>query len=378
MRVCYFGTYDKDYPRNRIVVDGLRANGVEVYECNVPLWSGTEERLQRASGGWLTVRFLSKVVAVYSRLVRQELAMPAYDVMLVGYPGQFDMYWARFLSWRRRVPLVFDVLMSLYLLMEERDLVARHPVTARITYWMEKGACILADRIIMDTTAYVRYFCDTYGLSPDKFRLAPLGADQRVYYPIDVEKKEVGEFKVNYYGSYLPLHGVEHIVEAARLLRREPDIRFELIGRGPLKSQAVETARRFGLGNVTFIDWVDKYDLLNYVGEADVCLGVFGTSHQSLCTVQNKIWEGLAMAKPVITGDAPMVREVMTHGEDLYLCQRADPQALADAIVTLRDDPTLRRQLAENGYRLYRKNYTTVHTGKRFKTYLEEVLNDNA
>jgi glycosyltransferase involved in cell wall biosynthesis len=83
------------------------------------------------------------------------------------------------------------------------------------------------------------------------------------------------------------------------------------------------------------------------------------------------------MAKPVITGDAPMAREVMTHGEHLYLCRRADPQALADAIVTLRDDPTLRRQLAENGYHLYRGNYTTVHTGKRFKEYLEEVLNEN-
>jgi glycosyltransferase involved in cell wall biosynthesis len=378
MRVCYFGTYDKDYPRNRIVVDGLRANGVEVYECNVPLWSSTEERLQRASGGWLNIRFLAKAIAVYIRLLRKELAVPRYDVMLVGYPGQFDMYWARFLSWRRRVPLVFDVLMSLYLLMEERDLIKRHPVTARITYWMEKGACRLADRIVMDTTAYVQYFCDTYGLSPDKFRLAPLGADQRVYYPVDVEPREVQGFKVNYYGTYLPLHGVEYIVEAARLLQGETDIQFELIGRGPLKSQAVEAVRRFGLSNVTFIDWVDKRDLLNYVGEADVCLGVFGTSYQSLCTVQNKIWEGLAMAKAVITGDAPMVREVMTHGEHLYLCRRADPQALADAIVTLRNDPTLRRGLAENGYRLYKGNYTTVHTGKRFKEYLEEVLRDNA
>ena len=56
-------------------------------------------------------------------------------------------------------------------------------------------------------------------------------------------------------------------------------------------------------------------------------------------TVQNKIYEGLAMAKPVITGDSPAVRRNLTPGENIWVCRREDPQALAEAIRTLFEHP---------------------------------------
>ena len=66
-------------------------------------------------------------------------------------------------------------------------------------------------------------------------------------------------------------------------------------------------------------------------------------------TVQNKVYEGLAMAKPVITGDGPAVRAALTHGENVYLCRRADGADLAQAISILHDDAGLRRRLGEMG-----------------------------
>ena len=38
MSVCYFGTYESQYPRNRIFIKGLRAQGITVRECHIPLW----------------------------------------------------------------------------------------------------------------------------------------------------------------------------------------------------------------------------------------------------------------------------------------------------------------------------------------------------
>lgn len=356
------------------MIDGLRANGVEVLVCNVPLWDSTEEKIEKASGAWFSWRFLKKLVRVYTQLVRRELALPEYDVMLVGYPGQFDLYLARLLSWRRRIPLAFNVLMSLYLIVLERQLDKQSPFTSRLIYWAEKGACLLSDLIILDTSAYVDFFCETYGLSADEFRLVPLGADDRVYYPIPTRTSSNGEFKVVYYGTYVPLHGVEHIVAAAGLLRDHPDIHFDMIGSGQLKTKAETMAEELELVNITFIDWVEKQALLDHVADAEICLGVFGTTPQSLCTVQNKIWEGLAMAKPVVTGDAPMVREVMIPGQHLLVCERADPEALAEAILKLYDNPELRQHLAQNGYRLILEKYTVKETGKRVKNCLAQML----
>jgi glycosyltransferase involved in cell wall biosynthesis len=264
--------------------------------------------------------------------------------------------------------------MSLYLIVSERQLVSRSPLTSRLIYWAEKGACRLADLILLDTTAQVDYFCKTYDLPVSKFRLAPLGADDRVYLPLPERERSSDRFNVLYYGTYLPLHGVEYIVGAAGLLRDYPSIHFTMIGRGQLKDRARAMAAELRLSNVTFIDWLEKHELSNYLANAQVCLGVFGTTRQSLYTVQNKIWEGLAMAKPVITGDAPMVHEVLTPGEHLLVCERANPRSLADAVMRLYQDPKLRSQLASNGYRFVTENYSVRNTGHRMKAHLAELL----
>jgi glycosyltransferase involved in cell wall biosynthesis len=89
--------------------------------------------------------------------------------------------------------------------------------------------------------------------------------------------------------------------------------------------------------------------------------------------VQNKIYEGLALGKAVISGDGPAVRRALRHGEEIYLCERANPAALAAAIRTLRADPTLRRKLAEAGRARFQADFTIEKLGERFKAHLQEI-----
>jgi len=378
LRVCYFGTYDPEYPRNRIVIDGLRASGAEVAECNMPFWGATEERVCRASGGWLSARFLWRLARCYVSLLRKELSIPDYDVMLVGYPGQLDVYLARALSSRRRKPLVFDVLMSLSLILEERGIAASSPLTARLAYWLERGACRLVDCIILDTAPYRDYFCRKYHLSPDVFRLAPLGADERVYHPLARPRGDLTTFKVVYHGRFVPLHGVEVIVEAARILRGCRGIQFEFIGEGTTKQEALTMVARYSLQNVSFVGWIDKDQISRHLSDADLCLGVFGTTQQAFYTVPNKIWEGLAMRRAVITGDTPAVRDVLTHGQHVYLCKPGSPGSLASAVLTLYDDPDLRERLARQGCEYWQQNFTMEKTGAKFYQYLIDIVAQRA
>ena len=378
MRVCYFGTWRANYSRNQIMIEGLRRNGVEVIECHEPLWRGIKDRVQVASGGWLRLAFVVRVARTYWKLLWAYRKIGDYDIMVLGYPGQLDVYLARVLTWLRRKPLVLDVFMSLYLIASERGLTARHLITARLIYWAEKLACLLPNLLILDTAEYVQWFQEAYGLDLARFRLVPTGADDRIFCPVEVDKRDDDFFRVLYYGTFIPNHGVEHIVEAARILQDVPDIHFELIGEGPTKAQAVALARKYELDNITFVDWVDKRDLPRKVARADVCLGVFGTTPQSMMTVQNKIYEGLAMGKPVITGDGPAVRQTLAHGEHLYLCERAAPWTMAAAIHVLKSDPGLRHRLAEGGHRLYRAQFDLQHIGARFVANLQDLLDSAA
>ena len=67
--VCYFGTYRSNYPRNRILIDGLRKNGMDVIECHAQLWHGLQDREDIAKGGWKSPKFWIRIITTYSKLL---------------------------------------------------------------------------------------------------------------------------------------------------------------------------------------------------------------------------------------------------------------------------------------------------------------------
>ncbi len=292
-----------------------------------------------------------------------------YDVMLVGYPGQFDVYLGRLLSWWRRKPMALDILMSLHLIAEERGLVEKSPLTGRLIYWLEKIGLNLPDLLIADTAEYVDYYCEKYNLSPGKFKRVPLGIDDRIFYPRPDLHPPEDIFRVLYYGTFIPLHGIETIIQAAAELQSNSHIRFDFYGEGQERPRAEALANQLGLNNVQFHGWIDKEQLPKKIAQSHVTLGVFGTTKQSLITIQNKIWESMAMARPVITGDAVTIRRELVDKEEIYLVERENPIALAQGILYLKSDPTLREQIAIGGYERAQENIISA-TGNLTKNAL--------
>ena len=372
LRVCYFGTYRSEYSRNQIMIAALRSQGVEVIECHERLWQGIEDRVQTASGGWLSPAFIRRLVRAYWRLLRRHSSARDYDVMVLGYPGQIDVPLARILTWLRRKPLVLDVFMSIFLIAEERGLTARHPLTGRLIRALERLALLLPDLLIQDTAEYVAWFGRVYGLDPKRFALVPTGADDSVFSPRGIDRDD-GALRVLYYGTFIPNHGIEYIIEAARLLQDQSDVRFELVGEGPERAKAERLTERYGLLNVTFEGWVEKQTLTHLITCADVCLGAFGVTPQSMMTVQNKIYEALAMRKCVVTGWSPAASSSLIHGQHVWLCNRENPESLAEAILTLRRSPELCIEMAENGYRLFLDRYSVAALGRQFVPAIESI-----
>jgi glycosyltransferase involved in cell wall biosynthesis len=167
---------------------------------------------------------------------------------------------------------------------------------------------------------------------------------------------------------------VATIVAAARLVQDEADIRFEMVGDGPDRAPAEELARAWGLRNITFTPWLGPEALVTKVAGADLCLGAFGGTPQSLMTVHNKIYEALAMRLCVVTGDSPAVRAAFSHGRELWLCRRAEPAALAEAILVLKADSGLRASMAERGYRAFLSRYAPGILGAQFRQHIECLL----
>jgi len=380
MKVCYFGTYDVEQSRNNVIIQGLRQNGVAVLECHARLWYDTADKIRSVRGGLLNPGLLGRALGSYLRLLRRYARIGDYDVMVVGYAGHFDLFLAKLLTSFSRKPLVFDALLSLTeTVIEDRGLAQRGSLLARLVYLVDKYACRLADLVLLDTEAHVRHFQHDLGVKPGKLRQVPVGADE-VYCRGPSPVGESDRFRVVYFGQYIPLHGVNHIVEAARLLEGHPDIRFELVGDGQTYPEAASLAERLQVQNVAFRrTWLSPEDLIaEHIVPADVCLGAFGDSPKARRVVPIKVFVALAMGKPVITGDSPAAREMLIHGTDAILCEMANPRALAQAILMLKRDRPLREKIAKQGYLSFQNKFSSRVIGATVKSYLDdEVSNAN-
>jgi glycosyltransferase involved in cell wall biosynthesis len=374
LRVCYFGTYRANYTRNQILLAGLRAQeNVVVYECHAPLWHSIEDRVKQASGGWRNPRFWWRVLSTYWQLLRRHNRTPEYDVMLIGYPGQFDSYLARLLTWRRRRSMALDILMSLHLVAEERGLTQKSPVSGRLIFLLEKGGLKLPDLLISENSAYEAYYCQTYGLARQGFQRVPHGADDRIFYPRSIQAPD-DCFRVTYHGTYLPSHGLDAIVGAAVLLRQRQDIQFHFYGSGPEHERIEQAAKSENLDNVIFHGFVSQEVLLQSLARSHICLGVFGETKQSHFTIQNKVWEGLAMGRAVVSGDSQVVREALTHREHIYLVERENPHALEAAISELKSDVALRKRMAQAGNERFRERNSISAIGATLEKVLRTLL----
>src|SRR4029079_6487957 len=87
MRALYFGTYERDYPRNAQVISCLRGAGVEVLEHHVGVWEGRRDSFRAGLG--TPVRLSPAELRLRLR------THDPFDVLVVGYPGHFDLPAAR-------------------------------------------------------------------------------------------------------------------------------------------------------------------------------------------------------------------------------------------------------------------------------------------
>jgi len=269
-----------------------------------------------------------------------------HDVVFVGFYGHMIL---RALGGLVRRPLLFDAFLSTYdtLCFDRRD-VAPDSCWGRLAYGLDRSSARRASHVLLDTPQHVVYFTHTFELPAHKFSAVPVGCQEDIFTPQPAPLPR-NTTRVLYYSSYLPLHGVDTVVRAAARLRDLP-IHLRLIGRGPDFARTRQLADQLGLSNITFAPPVALNTLANEIANADLCLGGhFGGSDKAARVVPGKIYQMLAMGRPIIATGTPANSELLQHGESAYLIPQRDPAALAAAIRRLHYDQALRTRLSRGG-----------------------------
>jgi glycosyltransferase involved in cell wall biosynthesis len=326
MKICYFGIYNPQYSRNRVLLKGLKQNNIEIIECIVD--PAKEKRISK----------------YFYLILKHWKIRNDYDILLVGHPCQQSMILARLLTRKR---IILDLFHSIYDQKVNDFKVLRKVSIGSFYYWiLEWMDCKAADTILCDTKSHLDYYIKTFKVDKKKFIVVPVGTDDEIMKPME-NKRNNDKFVVHFHGTYIPLQGVDYLMKAAEMLIGE-NIVFNIVG-----SKIRNIYGNQKIVNVNFLESVPYEKLADLMSQADICLGIFGDTEKAKRVIPNKVYEAIACRKAVVTGRSEAINEIFEDRNNILLCNMTDPADLAEKIRELKGDKDLRSLIANNGYNIF-------------------------
>ena len=277
--------------------------------------------------------YIKRICKSYMELIRTDVK--DYDIIFVGFMAQMLIpawYW----KWRRQL-IITDFFISIYdTLVFDRKKVKEKSIFARLLKWVDTTTIRKSDYLVSDTKEHAKYFCEELEAKREKIFVMYLEADKILYHPLKIRRPTwlKNKFVVLYFGSILPVQGVEVVLQAIKILKNNDDIHFLIIGPIKKKIEKIYTP------NVTYIDWLPQEKLAKAIAYADICLaGHFSANvNKAQRTIPGKAYIYKAMEKPMILGNTPANRELFIESDTCCYVPVGDPTQLAMMILKKKGD----------------------------------------
>lgn len=337
-RICFFQAYNRTYGRSEALLAGLRENGFPVVTAQVNRPSAWRYPLA-------VLRFLRRVRGT--------------DVVVANFRCYEIFPLLRLLT---RRPILYDAHLSVWqAVCEERQWFPPDSLRGRLLLFFDRFNCRLADHVLTDTQAHRDFFVETLRVPPEKITAVYISCEDELFQPRPAAPRS-GPATVFWAGTGIPHQGLDVIYEAFRELeRRGVDAVLRLAGWSRIVEGIARRAERDGARNIIFLRNIPRRDVVAETAASDITLGgPFLAIPKTDNVIAGKVFEMIAMGKPVIVGDGRAARELFVDGENAVLCRMGSAAALADAVARLAANPALRERIGAGGLALYRERLRPV------------------
>lgn len=342
MKLLLTGKFDPEYNRTRIIIKGLQELGID-----------------------LKIMPYSRKKKVDRKHLKAEINRS--DWVFMPCFTHTDVPFIKNIS---NKPVLFDPLISRYLSkVFDYKTVSRYSPRAYKNYLKDSRSLSKADLIIADTEMHKKYYEQKFGIPGEKIKVVPVGVITEDFFPIGKKSPKSSMITAGFYGSFIPLHGIEVIINAAEILRENDNIRFKIAGQGILFQKMKKMAETKKLNNIFFPGYIPYPSLNLEINSYDIALGIFGKSRKAGMVIPNKLFHYASCNKPLITMESEGVKEIFTHGENIHLCT-PEGDALAEAILTLQNEK-YRITIGNKAGKLIRENYNEIKTAGRLIEFLK-------
>jgi glycosyltransferase involved in cell wall biosynthesis len=362
-----------NHPRGKLY-DGYRnrlwqreeRDGIAV----IRLWTfvTANEGFLKRSLNYLSFMFACMVAAPF---------LPRADVVLTTSPQFFNGLAGFPVSRMKRAAWILEI----------RDL---WPESVVAVGGMQRGAIIglleslemfayrKADAIVPVTDSFERYMVGK-GIAPAKIQVIKNGVDPSVYQPhvgtnpLRGELGLDGKFVAAYFGTHGMAHKLETLLEAASLLRDHPNIVFLLIGDGAERRRLLALRDAQNLSNVIMLDQQPKAKMPLLWDLAAVSIVHLKRSPVFTTVIPSKIFESMAMEKPVLIGVEGESAEIIAKAGAGICIEPENARQLAEAVLKLARDPEALRSMGAMGRAFVMENFDRHRLAMRYEALIGRV-----
>lgn len=231
-----------------------------------------------------------------------------------------------------------------------------------------------ADGLFAVSTYLKDHLIRDYGVAPDRIAVLPNAADPVVFDPAKIRPAaaSAGGRLIGFVGGFYPWHGLPLLVQAfARLAPEFPEARLLLIGDGPMRPEIEQAVRAAALdGRVMLPGQLPHAELPGWL--AGFHVGVMPDSN--VYGSPMKIFEYMAMGKPVVVPDYGPLRDAVTDGQEGFIFRPGDVDHLAACLARLlRDDELYQRMARQARRRIEERHNWVCNADTILKTMANEV-----
>jgi glycosyltransferase involved in cell wall biosynthesis len=166
-------------------------------------------------------------------------------------------------------------------------------------------------------------------------------------------------------GLDMLLRAFKHVQHA------QPSIKLVLVGDGPLRKQLEHLASSLEIRDrVKFLGLQGRIEVRQLLHDCELFVLPSRSEPFGIAII-----EAMACKKPVVATSVGGIPEIIEHQKNGILVEPDNPDALAEALVTVLKDPTLQRVIAKNGFDTVQKQFGSANSGTAYEKVFTDLLN---
>lgn len=256
----------------------------------------------------------------------------------------------------------------------------KNPVGIAWMRWVERRIYDSASHFIALSPG-IEQAIHAQGIPIDRITVVPNASDLELF---QSGKASIGrdflglnsdEFACIYFGAMGMANGLDYLLDAAHIVKQAgcDQIKFVMVGTGSRRKRLENRVRVESLSNVHIFDPVPRTDLPHLIAACSVCLTIIRPSTDNPTWSPNKLFDSLAAGKPVVANVKGWIAEMIQKHECGRVTDPQNPQSLADTLVTLSSNPSLRSKYADNARTLAETHYSRDELALKLETALVKV-----